>query len=72
VNYANIVPFAMEPFTPAVANTPSTTANSFSPSGIQVVLIDGSVRNVSAAANASGDFVLAQQPDNMTVFSPDW
>jgi prepilin-type N-terminal cleavage/methylation domain-containing protein len=72
VNYANIVPFAMEPYTRAVADAPSMTATSFYSSGIQVVLVDGSVRNVSAAANSSGDFVLAHQPDNMTVFSPDW
>jgi type II secretory pathway pseudopilin PulG len=72
VNYANILPFALQPFTPAVANTLSTTANSFYTSGIQVVMVDGSVRNVAPAANSSGDFVLAQQPDNMTVFSPDW
>jgi prepilin-type N-terminal cleavage/methylation domain-containing protein len=72
VSYANIVPFALEPFTPAVANTPSTTANSFSPSGCQVGLFGGSVRNVAPAGNDSGDFVLAQQPDNLTPFSPNW
>jgi prepilin-type N-terminal cleavage/methylation domain-containing protein len=72
VSYANIVPFALEPFTPAEANTPSTTANSFSPSGCQVGMIDGSVRNVSPAANGSGDFVLGQQPDDSTAFSRSW
>jgi hypothetical protein len=72
VSYFHILPFAPEPFTPAVANTPSTTATSFSTGGIQVVLIDGSVRNVSSAANDSGDFVLSHQPDDMTDFSPNW
>jgi hypothetical protein len=72
VSYFNIVPFALEPFTPAVANTPSTTANSFSSSGCQVVMVDASVRNVNPAANASGDFVLAHQPDDTTAFSPNW
>jgi len=77
---------ALLPYVPAVANQPAGyttgasvpytgpfTATSFSSSGIQVVLMDGSVRGVSAAANTSGDFVLAQQPNNtVTIFSPAW
>jgi hypothetical protein len=72
VNYTNILPFSLKPYTPAAANTPSTTANSFSSGGCQTVMMDGSVRNVNGAANGGGDFVLAQQPDNMKVFSPNW
>jgi hypothetical protein len=72
VNYANIVPFALKPYTPAVANTPSTTANSFFSFGCQVLMVDGSVRIVTPAVNGSGDFVLAQQPDDRTAFSPSW
>jgi type II secretory pathway pseudopilin PulG len=68
----SIVPFALEPFTPAVANTPSTTANCFSPSGCHVAMVDGSVHNVAHAANLCGDFVLAQQLDDLTAFSPNW
>jgi prepilin-type N-terminal cleavage/methylation domain-containing protein len=74
VNVYNFVPFATLPYTYVVANTASTTANSFSTSGIQVVLVDGSVRNVSQAANAAltGDFILAQEPNILTVFSSNW
>jgi prepilin-type N-terminal cleavage/methylation domain-containing protein len=74
VSYAKIVPFALKPFTPARLNMASTTANNFSPSGIQIVLVDGSVRNVSMAANApkNGDFIIAQQPNSLTVFSKNW
>jgi type II secretory pathway pseudopilin PulG len=74
VSYASIVPFALKPYTPAIPNTPSTTANNFSSNGIQVVLVDGSVRNVSQAANAegTGEFILSQQPNNVSVFSPCW
>jgi prepilin-type N-terminal cleavage/methylation domain-containing protein len=72
---------------PAVANQPAGfiqgtstvpytgpyTATSFSGSGIQVVLMDGSVRGVAQAANSSGDFFLAQQPNNATtVFTSAW
>jgi prepilin-type N-terminal cleavage/methylation domain-containing protein len=71
ISYRAIVPFANEGFTPALPNTASTTANSFSTSGIQIVLMDGSVRNVSMAANG-GDFVLAQQPGNTATFSANW
>jgi prepilin-type N-terminal cleavage/methylation domain-containing protein len=74
-SFIKIVPFALKPFTPVVANKASTTANNFSPSGCQVALMDGSVRIVSQAANApnNGDFILAQQPNNTTmVFSPNW
>jgi prepilin-type N-terminal cleavage/methylation domain-containing protein len=74
------------PYVAAVANQPAGytvgatlpytgpyTFTSFSSSGIQVVLMDGSVRGVAPAANTSGDFVLAQQPNNTTqVFSPSW
>jgi prepilin-type N-terminal cleavage/methylation domain-containing protein len=49
------------------------TATSFSTSGIQIVMLDGSVRNVSQAANTAGDFVTAQQMNNVaTSFSPNW
>jgi len=74
-SFIKIVPFALKPFTPVMANKASTTANNFSPSGCLVAMVDGSVRIVSQAANApkNGDFILAQQPnDNTTVFSPNW
>jgi prepilin-type N-terminal cleavage/methylation domain-containing protein len=82
-----IIPFALQPYVPAVANQPAgyvqATANqpngytstSFSSSGIQVVLMDGSVRGVSQAANSvpPGDYLLAQQPNQTTTpFSPAW
>jgi type II secretory pathway pseudopilin PulG len=70
--YDNIAPFALQPFTPAVANTPSATANNFDNNGCYVIMVDGSCRKVGHAANASGDFVLAHQPDNLTAFSPKW
>jgi prepilin-type N-terminal cleavage/methylation domain-containing protein len=74
ISVYGIVPFATLPYVYVTANTASTTANSFSTSGIQVVLVDGSVRNVSQAANAAltGDFILAQEPNNLTVFSSNW
>jgi prepilin-type N-terminal cleavage/methylation domain-containing protein len=97
INYGNILPFGSAaptaPFatgaqTPGSyiyvqANIASPTANSFSTSGIQIVMVDGSVRNVSAAANAAptfaangqvltGDFAIAQQPNYLTIFSSSW
>jgi prepilin-type N-terminal cleavage/methylation domain-containing protein len=74
-SFIKIVPFALKPFTPVIPNKASTTANNFSPSGCQVALMDGSVRGVSQAANApkNGDFILAQQPNDVNnVFSPNW
>jgi len=54
-------------------NSGANTFTSFSGSGIQVALMDGSVRGVSQAANSSGDFQLAQQPNNTTqVSSSAW
>jgi prepilin-type N-terminal cleavage/methylation domain-containing protein len=48
-------------------------ATNFSTSGIQVVLVDGSVRNIAAAANASGDYATATQPNATTaVFTNNW
>jgi prepilin-type N-terminal cleavage/methylation domain-containing protein len=41
------------PYTPAQAGMMSVTANNFSTSGCQIVLVDGSVRNVSQAANTT-------------------
>jgi type II secretory pathway pseudopilin PulG len=70
--YDNIAPFALQPFTPAVANTPSATANNFDYIGCYVIMVDGSCRKVGHAANDNGDFVLAHQPDNLTAFSPKW
>jgi prepilin-type N-terminal cleavage/methylation domain-containing protein len=72
VSYSNIVPFANLPYTPAASNIPSSTANNFSTSGVQAVLVDGSVRTVSQSANTSGDFQMAQQPNNMGLFSANW
>jgi prepilin-type N-terminal cleavage/methylation domain-containing protein len=85
VNYANIIPFALLPYTYVTANVSSSTANSFSTSGIQIVMVDGSVRNVSQAANAGfvagpypsnpnpGDFCIAQMPDQVNlIFSSNW
>jgi prepilin-type N-terminal cleavage/methylation domain-containing protein len=46
---------------------------SLSSSGCQIVMVDGSVRNVSQAANTSGDFAIAQQPNNVTtIFTSNW
>jgi hypothetical protein len=71
INYANILPFAHEPYTPALANTPSTNANNFSRSGCQVVLMDGSVRMIDPCANVCGEFELAQEPyDKNAWFGP--
>jgi len=39
------------PYTPAQSGVTSVTANNFTTSGCQIVLVDGSVRNVSQAAN---------------------
>jgi prepilin-type N-terminal cleavage/methylation domain-containing protein len=74
INYGAIVPFNLAPFVQATPGTPSFTANSFSTSGCQVVMVDGSVRNVSPAANAAltGDFIIAQQPTSAAVFSSNW
>jgi len=52
-----------------------TNANLFSTSGCQTLLMDGSVRNVTAAqapANATGDFSLASTPTATQVFSTNW
>jgi len=82
-----ITPFVLAPYVPAIVNqaagsipgTPQTVTNgfnsatSFSSSGIQVALMDGSVRSVSQSANTSGDFILAQQPSNTTKsFTSAW
>ncbi len=75
VSYNKIKPFALKPWAPAIPNKASTTANSFSVSGCTVVLMDGSVKNVFKAANApnNGDFIIAQQPNDVTtVFSANW
>lgn len=73
VTFRAIVPFATKPYTPGLPNTASTTANSFSTAGCQIVFVDCSVRNVSHAANRSGDFILAQEPDNTTTpFTSAW
>jgi len=74
--YASIQPFEDTEFEPALANTASTTANSFRVSDgsrCNVVLMDGSVRSISLAANYAGDFGLACHPDNVTTeFSSHW
>ncbi len=73
VTYNAITPFSDDPFTQAVVGQASETANSFSPSGCQVALVDGSVRNVSQAANTAADWTVACHPDDVTsVFSPNW
>jgi len=73
ISYAGIVPFSLAPFTSAVANTPSTTATNFFPSGCLVVMIDGSVRNMSHRDNSSGEFLLAQQPNFISLPGPpEW
>jgi len=61
------------PATPAVQNTVYTTATAFSISGLQCGLADGSVKNVTQAANTAGDFPFACDPSNTTyVFSSNW
>jgi len=62
----------------AATNAPSTfmpglPATALSVSGCQVVLLDGSVKNVTSAANSSGDFAYAEQCNNTTyIFTPAW
>jgi prepilin-type N-terminal cleavage/methylation domain-containing protein len=53
-----------------ISKVAAPTAQAFSTSGIQVVLMDGSVRNVSNAA--SNDFLYASDPTNTTAFDPSW
>jgi prepilin-type N-terminal cleavage/methylation domain-containing protein len=43
------------PYAPAQANVTSQVANNFSQSGCQIVMMDGSVRNVSQAANTTAN-----------------
>jgi prepilin-type processing-associated H-X9-DG protein len=74
--YASIQPFEDRCFEPALANTASTTANSFYSSGgsrCNVAMMDGSVRVISLAAGYAGDFRLACHPDDVTTdFSSHW
>jgi len=86
LNYASFVPFQIANYVPQQANytagspaggpsvaASAATATSFSTSGVQVVLVDGSVRNVAQAANTNGDFILAQEPNNtINLFSSAW
>lgn len=73
VTYMDIRPFTDAPYTPAVLNTPSITANNFTISGCQVGMLDGSVRNVNQAANTALDWTAACHPDDeATFFSSNW
>jgi type II secretory pathway pseudopilin PulG len=73
VTYQSIKPFSDAPYTPAVAGQASATANNFSYSGCQIVFVDGSVRNVSQAANTAVDWTAGCHPDDVTTrFSPNW
>jgi type II secretory pathway pseudopilin PulG len=75
VGYMKIRPFDLAPYELAEKDKASTTANSFSPKGCQVVLVDGTVKLIKKGANApkNGDFILAQQPDDVTnKFSKEW
>jgi prepilin-type N-terminal cleavage/methylation domain-containing protein/prepilin-type processing-associated H-X9-DG protein len=74
INYAAIVPFEEKPFTPAIPGTPSTTANSFFGGKCQVAMVDGSVRPMTQKDNAArtGFFILAQQPDIVSLQRPGW
>jgi prepilin-type N-terminal cleavage/methylation domain-containing protein len=66
-------PFSDVPYTIALVNTSSSTANNFSQSGCQVGLVDGSVRNVSQAANTVSDWTVANHPDDtITVYTSNW
>jgi prepilin-type N-terminal cleavage/methylation domain-containing protein len=48
-------------------------ATAFSVSGLQVVLMDGSVKNVTTAANTAIDFTVACHPDDRTsIFDSNW
>ena len=73
VTYNSIRPFSDEPYAPVVANKASATANSFSRTGCQAVLMDGSVKNITSAANTAVDWTVACHPDDTTSeFSPSW
>jgi type II secretory pathway pseudopilin PulG len=73
VTYCDFRPFSDEPYTPAIANEASATANSFSQSGCQVGMLDGYVRVVSPAANTAMDWTAACHPDDTTSqFSRHW
>lgn len=72
VTYKGIRPFSDKLFTPAITNKASATANSFSSSGCQVGMMDGSVRNVPHTANIA-DWTMACHPDDATSkFSLNW
>jgi prepilin-type N-terminal cleavage/methylation domain-containing protein len=68
-----IQPFLDKPYTRVIANAKSFTANSFTTSGCQVVLMDGSVKTVSSAANTAADWTVACHPsDTASVFTSNW
>jgi type II secretory pathway pseudopilin PulG len=74
VTYKSIQPFSDAPYTRAVENMPSTTANSFCHHiGCLVLMVDGSVRSVDQPANTASDWTIACHPDDInTAFSPNW
>jgi prepilin-type N-terminal cleavage/methylation domain-containing protein len=53
MTYCCTMPAMQMPYAPAQAGVISYTANNFSVSGCQVAMMDGSVRNVSQAANTN-------------------
>ena len=53
MTYATGATCSQAPYTPAQPNMASASANSFSVRGCQIVMVDGSVRTVSQAANTS-------------------
>ncbi len=73
VTFNAISPFVDTPYTPATPNAGSFTANSFSASGCQVVLMDGSVKNVTLPANTAADWTPACHPNDTTsTFTANW
>ena len=71
--YASIQPFDDTPYTPAVANSPSSTANSFFPGGCQVVMMDASVKRIEQAENTANNWTAACHPeDRSTLPNLDW
>ena len=53
MTYCCLMPAMQMPYAPVQNGVTSFTANNFTVSGCQVVMMDGSVRNVTQAANTS-------------------
>lgn len=73
VTYNNIRPFRDARYGLAIDGVGSSTATAFTQSGLQVVMLDGSVHIVSLAANNAGKWVFSCHPDDTTnAVNTDW